>query len=257
MIFFKRFTQKEPKLVLICGCPRSGTSWTWGLLIEHPDIEPLLIEDFPQMSAVGGVKKMDLGKEYRTTETTVFHSNLTREEIYKAVRDKQEKYPGKCLLEKTPANILILDKILEIFPEVKVIHVVRDPRATINSILQTEFSTGFKFAKDIDNAIEVYRTHLTAAMKHRGKNYFFEIKYKDLHDKPVETYKKILNHINVKILKNDNIVEIFRNNKNKVKSNQKNLFRKGKVDSYKDELSKADIEKINKELINFIDMYNY
>ena len=67
--------------MIVCGCPRSGTSWVWGLLISNKNFKPLLIEDFPGIKSVGDVRKMKLENGFRTTETTVFFSNLTDEQI--------------------------------------------------------------------------------------------------------------------------------------------------------------------------------
>lgn len=42
----------------------------------------------------------------------------------------------KFLSEKTPENILVFSELISLFPEARFIHVVRDPRATISSLLQ-------------------------------------------------------------------------------------------------------------------------
>ena len=131
---------QEPKLVFIVGCPRSGTSWTWGLLSSLNNVEPLLMSDFPTMENAH-VSTMKTKEGFTTTETTVFYSNLTDDEIRHDILIKAKKNPGKSLLEKTPANTLKLERITALFPEAYITHVIRDPRATINSILQSTFSS--------------------------------------------------------------------------------------------------------------------
>ena len=116
-------------LVIVCGCPRSGTSWVWGLLISNKNFKPLLIEDFPGIKSVGDVRKMKLENGFRTTETTVFFSNLTDEQIKHDISKKIKDEPEVFFVEKTPPNLLKLDRIIKLFPEAKIIHIIRDPRA--------------------------------------------------------------------------------------------------------------------------------
>lgn len=246
------------KIAFIIGCPRSGTSWMWGLLTSHPDVEPLLIEDFPGIKSVGGVTKMDLGDKYRTTETTIFQSNLTDEQIKKAVMAKAGKYKGKLLVEKTPANALQVKRIKKVFPDAKFILMIRDPRANINSMLKTEFSTGFKFAHNIEDGIHIYRQFYEAT-KEFLKEYpeFLIVKYEDLHKKFKKAYQELSKFLEISEVSGNALKQIQKENKNQTKSVQENLFRKGKVDSYKKELTKEEKKLIEEKLEDVFSNYNF
>ena len=55
--FFRK--KKRTPLIFIIGAPRSGTTWLWGLLTSHPDVVPLVREDFnPSVSSVINGKRI-------------------------------------------------------------------------------------------------------------------------------------------------------------------------------------------------------
>lgn len=257
MNLFKRFKQKEPRLALICGCPRSGTSWTWGLLIEHPDIEPLLIEDFPGIIVPSGINKMKTHKGYDTTETAVFHSNLTDKEIEEAIINKADRKKRKVFLEKTPSNAMQLHRIFKIFPKAKVVYLIRDPRANINSLLQSEFGKGKKIVTSLDNAIKRYKEYIQILDSYQTDKRIFKLRYEDLYDTPIDTYNELIEFLDIAKLTNQEIEKIFHNRRRKSITTKGYDFRKGTKDSYKEELSSEQIRKITYEFSDVINKYNY
>ena len=244
-------------LVIVCGCPRSGTSWVWGLLISNKNFKPLLIEDFPGIKSVGDVRKMKLENGFRTTETTVFFSNLTDVQIKHDISKKIKDEPEVFFVEKTPPNLLKLDRIIKLFPEAKIIHIIRDPRAVANSMLRTEFATGFKFARSLGKAINLYRDFYTAGKRYENYENLIRVGYEDLQKNPELVYSRMLEFIGSPALSKKEIKKIFSQNKNKVQSIQPGLFRKGKIDSYKKELTKDEIKKIEEKLKDVMIDYGY
>lgn len=64
---------------------------------------------------------------------------------YKTVLEAWARHHGKVRWgEKTPGNLFYVDVLLEMFPDAKFIHMVRDPRAGVSSMMGTTF-----FPKDI------------------------------------------------------------------------------------------------------------
>ncbi len=242
-------SQEEEGPVFVVGCPRSGTSWTWGLLHDLPCFEPLLIEDFPGFTTSTGLGKMKEGDSYRTTETTVFFSDLSDERIRSAVEAKQATVPGKLLLEKTPSTVEKMDRILRIFPNARFIHLARDPRATINSILQTEFSNGFRFARDLDEAIDFLRRHYESARPYFDSPSVYLLSYEQLHADTEAALREMLHHFEwLDRVDPKDIARTVEQNRGKTKGMQNRLFRRGTVDSWKAELGPEAITRIEREL---------
>ena len=67
----------------------------------------------------------------------------------------------------------------------------------------------------------------------------------------------MLEFIGSPALSKKEIKKIFSQNKNKVQSIQPGLFRKGKIDSYKKELTKDEIKKIEEKLKDVMIDYGY
>lgn len=194
---------------------------------------------------------------FNTTETTIFFSNLSDAEIRSAVEKKARAFPDHLLIEKTPDNARKLGRILEVFPEAKIIHVIRNPPANINSLIQTEFSNGFRFAKDLLDAIRVYREVFNAALPFENHPALLRIRYEDLHSAPSEILRKIAAFCGLELLSTEQIQQAIEENHQKTKTIQKNIFRLGQVDSYCSELTPSEITEINSLLSKEIRHYHY
>ena len=127
------------ELCLIVGSPRSGTTWLHSLINAHP--------------VVGGPVEIETNL-FRACRN--FHLNAAGPQVgrvdeaarYQALREFCDAMLGPHLgrgetifAEKTPSHALFLDQIQGIYPGVKVVHIVRDPRDVIRSGLEMEHST--------------------------------------------------------------------------------------------------------------------
>lgn len=116
---------KVEKPIFIVGAPRSGTTFVGVALEKHPDIAV-----WPETNNVwmwGHAYKLD---------DTLSEKDLTPK-IKKHIEEKFFRYLKKSgrkrICDKTPRNCLRLRYVLAVFPDAKIIHVVRDGRAVINS----------------------------------------------------------------------------------------------------------------------------
>lgn len=57
----------------------------------------------------------------------------TYRDIYQEVLQAESDFNVKFITDQTPRNVFFVDKILEVFPNAKIIHMVRDPRAVLFS----------------------------------------------------------------------------------------------------------------------------
>ncbi len=231
-------------LVFILGVPRSGTTWTWGLLISHPEVEPLLIEDFPGIKSASGIESMKTDQGFVTSETTIFFSNLSDEEILEGITQKRTDNPEKIIVEKTPSNALQLERITKLFPNARYIVLERDPRAVISSMLNTKFQSGRRIAENLQDAIEVYKDFYAHYSPYLINKNFLAIQYEYLSSQTRKCLADIFRFIGVKDSSFDTMERIIETNAGRVLISQPNIFRRGLIDGYKSELSKRDIRTI-------------
>lgn len=106
-------------IALIVGCARSGTSILAELVGAHPDVKSVFeAHDVWELGGCGANESHRLTDEHATPT------------VARQIRDWFEKQKGSAslLVEKNPRNVLRIPYIRRIFPEAKLIHIVRDGR---------------------------------------------------------------------------------------------------------------------------------
>ena len=260
----------------VIGSPRSGSVLIYNSLcaskIFNPSLPenhlvPYLVELFIKQIERNQVKEKNL----------IFNSNneiqiYFKECIQNFFRKVSKKYNTQNLCFKSilfATNIHIMNII---FPEVKFIMTVRDPRDIIASMLQVsdkqkksnitpQYPRNMKVLSDFIN--KQYHNFFNHKNSEFFKNSVFIAKYEDfvLHHK--ETLNEIMQKFDIDFSFKE-IHDYWQNSLNL--SNESNSFFKSelwgkpisnkKIGSYKDILSTAEIDDINsycKEIINYFD----
>lgn len=103
----------------IIGCARSGTSILGELIASHPDVHYLF--EAHSIWELGGTGK---------NESHRLVTNHASEPVKKEIRAwfKSQEVEEKHLIEKNPRNVLRIPYVKEIFPNSKLLHIVRDGR---------------------------------------------------------------------------------------------------------------------------------
>jgi len=99
------------------------------------------------------------------------------------------------ITDKTPHNFLWIGFILSAFPEAKIIHLNRDPKAICWSIYKRYFSTkGHGYANDLDDLAEFYKLYidLMSFWRERFPNAIYDLSYEDLTENQEEETRKLL-----------------------------------------------------------------
>lgn len=161
------------RLIFIGGAPRSGTTVVQNMLDCHPDVlggpEFLHIPDIIQLR----------NKLHDSVSRDWISLICSHEEVDARIRaliadfllSFADKHGAKRLSEKTPENVLVFPELVELFPGSRFIHVVRDPRATVASLLSVgekareKGETPAPFAADARSAIQYVRKCLDAGFK--------------------------------------------------------------------------------------------
>ncbi len=230
-------------MVFVVGCPRSGTTWMWGLLTSHPGIVSLDWEDFGGHPSFKGNKRI-------TSETGAF-INFDDKHILRCIGQKAKKNAGKILVEKTPSHTLHLDRITNLIPHALFLFMVRDPRSNISSMLHSTFYT---FATSLDNALETYLKYNDVIRHYKYDKRFMSIRYEDLHRETAHTLGRVFQFIG---LESDGIDDIIKENALKVKVDIPGVFRKGIINGYVEELSRDEIDYIQTKTSDMMGQLGY
>ncbi|WP_036484767.1 sulfotransferase [Myxosarcina sp. GI1] len=113
------------KPIFILGAPRSGTTWLGKTFEQHPDIDC-----WYENNAV-----WSWGNS-RNANDVLTEQNLTpkiKSYIKKRFAKRLEKSGKKYIVDKTPRNCLRIPFLHAVFPDAKVIMLIRDGRSVINS----------------------------------------------------------------------------------------------------------------------------
>jgi hypothetical protein len=204
--------------IFVVGAPRSGTTLFQRILDAHPrigvadeiiyfDIVRNVRHEVPDLEAAGAI---DALFERLPTMDHFHHWNgldetlaVVRKELIEA---PDPSYPlffvklmqvyarlrGKVRFgDKTPWNVRHLDEILAMFPDARIIHLVRDPRANVASRVELP-----RTSKDVLTAAIKWRIDVEAAQRfaeggkaHAGN--YLELRYEDLVGDPEPWVRKV------------------------------------------------------------------
>lgn len=131
-------TSRGKRLIFVGGAPRSGTTLVQNMLDSHPGIcgapeffrIPDILELRRRLHHLISIELIDSICSYEDVDRCI---SCLIESLLLPLADKQGR---TYLSEKTPQHVLVFSELLRLFPGAHFIHVVRDPRAVISSLLQ-------------------------------------------------------------------------------------------------------------------------
>lgn len=110
----------------------------------------------------------------------------------------------KRLAEKTPSNLLHFPALHEMFPESPLIHIIRDGRDVVCSLMEmdwTDSKTGkpFPYTRDAEAAamtwVQMVKQGRKMTLDDQYRDVYYEIRYEDIITSPETTLKKLFNFI--------------------------------------------------------------
>jgi hypothetical protein len=172
--------------VLIVGAPRSGTTWVQRLLLADPRFCGGQESHF--FVSFGRVLR-DFDHKRDMPRSHGLSHYWSREDFVSTLRGLWLRTvapviaaapEASVLVEKTPDHARWLDVAREIVPAARVVHVIRDSRAVVASLLAAGRAPwGDAWApKSLGSAIAVWRTHVEAVLAEGDR--VTTVRYEDL-----------------------------------------------------------------------------
>lgn len=198
---------KGAEFIFVGGCPRSGTTLVQNMLNSHPDIfggpEFLHVPDIIRIrdKLCDSIKRGWIDK-YCSSEDVNNGIRLLLEDL---ILPLMRKSGCKLLSEKTPENVLVFSQLLNLYPQSKCIHVIRDPRAIVSSMLQVGVRAKRKgvqtkdFATDITVAMQFVKRCMVAGFA-ADKEYpgsIFTVTYERLVTNPEQETRRMCDFLGV------------------------------------------------------------
>jgi protein-tyrosine sulfotransferase len=126
------------RFVFVGGAPRSGTTLLQNMLDSHPEI--LGGPEFLHLREIAELRSR-MAASIRNGWITEFCSleemdRAVAELIARLLLPLADRHGAALISEKTPKNVFGFEELLGLFPQARAIHVVRDPRAVVASMLE-------------------------------------------------------------------------------------------------------------------------
>jgi protein-tyrosine sulfotransferase len=203
----RQFRSQGERLVFVGGAPRSGTTLLQHILDSHPNVYggpeydciPKIIETWRRVvdSLVRGRITAFNSREQIDAAFAALIENL----LLPAADDKN----AELLSEKTPFNVNVFTELLELLPQCRAIHIVRDPRAVIASLLnvgrraQANNQPVLPWAKDLDAALPFVKEALDAGFQaqQRFEERLLTLTYEALVSRPEGTIRRVCTFLNL------------------------------------------------------------
>lgn len=150
-----------PVPVFLVGFPRSGTTLLERIISTHPDIFPSSEENIvPRViDKLNEISSNRLVYPRNLNDVTKGQITQLRQEYWNQVHKRCRAIPeGQLFLDKAPLNLIELCFINRIFPEAKIIMVLRDPRDVCLSCFMQQFAGNDAMANfyDLDTTAKFY-----------------------------------------------------------------------------------------------------
>jgi len=185
---------KSIQSIFILGMPRSGTSLVEQIIASHTKVYGA-----GELATMNKLVSAILSN-VSVQNNTQGESKISQNEI-STLRDgyldalSALRVPEKIITDKMPLNFQWIGFILSAFPDAKIIHLNRDPRATCWSIYKHYFSSmGNGYAYDLIDLAEFYKLYIDLMSFWREKfpNSIYDLCYEDLTENQEEETRKLL-----------------------------------------------------------------
>jgi hypothetical protein len=205
-------------IVNICCSGSSGSTFFSTLLNRHPDIvcgeelglfsKPIFYDNFSRLQRWHFfVRRAGISSNPYFQDRSILRNldsfSLSKDRVWQYVLeskafvdlvDRLKRHvlalAGKSIwAEKTPENIFTVGRFLRMFPGAKILHIVRDPRDVVLSLMARGLSSIM--------AAEAWLTSVAAIQNYRSHPSVLEIRYEDLVFETERILSEVCSHLKV------------------------------------------------------------
>jgi hypothetical protein len=178
------------RMIFLVGARRSGTNWLQRVVGSHPTVAVVPSETYLFSRGIAPLRER-FHHGVRGSPGTGF-MYMDEPDLLDALRDFcdralspfLEAAPGATkLAERTPEHVTCLDLIGGVYPDARVVHIVRDGRDVALSLLSQEWASA---PKSIEEAAEEWRYCVETAEESSGSlERYRVVRYEDLLSDPL------------------------------------------------------------------------
>ena len=180
-------TSLVPDPIIVFGAPRSGTTYLEEILNSHPDVfishETRVFEWLHKALALAE------NDEFVLHHREAFVSHLRRafpevmRDFYRALAPDARYWGDKNPHYAEPENIRCLDLIGELFPGSRFIHIIRDGRDVVTSLMRKQ-AEGKPWVTSFEEAHDTWKWHVhygrLFSERLQSPDRYFELRYEHL-----------------------------------------------------------------------------
>ena len=213
----KKWSDKN--IIFIFSLPRTGSTLVQRLLTAHPQIFSAA-ETWLLLPLFYAVRSQSVFAEYIHIDASTAINEFCKQlpggysdyldevrnfsvSLFSKISCKHEQ--ATHFVEKSPRNVLIIDEIIQAFPNSKFIFLWRNPLAIISSLIET-FGDGkwnlYKYKIDLFQGLE----NMASSYKSNSAQ-IYSLKYEDLIINPEQTCKQIFDFLQIPF--NESILSKF------------------------------------------------
>ncbi|MDA3919333.1 MAG: sulfotransferase [Salinisphaera sp.] len=267
------------KPIFLIGAPRSGTTWLQLLLAQSPHV--VTCNETHLFSSYLG-SAFQSWKHFQSNNRAIGLHHIVSEADYMAClkhqcdslfeRIKESKPSASLFLEKTPAHARCWERITQLYPEARFIHLIRDPRAVVASLRRAAQTWGSSWARPgIAHNSHLWLSDVTNARKiAQTSTPYIEVTYESIRADTSAEIRNIFSFMGIE----HSIDECFSYERacamDRLKeadprtavpwnlgSEPPGFFRKGEAEGWKKVLSNRDISLIESITFSIAERLNY
>jgi hypothetical protein len=184
----------DGRLVLVLGAPRSGTTWLTQLLLAHPETCGAGEAETWLFRGLGGFWSNDDLAGWLPPDAVVAALRRFCDRLFGVARAAAANPVATHFVEKTPAHVWHVEQITTLYPDVKIVHILRDGRDVARSLGELSFGT-----ETVTEGARGWREYVETARERLGTLDHFEVRYEELAADPVGQTGRILEWIGLDV----------------------------------------------------------